>query len=114
MNEHHAVLHETTEVQVGTDTPIIVDKLFGPRVFCPVRVTAKMSGRTDVPDYWLIEQADLDDNYTEVARLSACPGEGDEECRQCGKKFKARAPGVCPPDWETICPDCAVGGNTKR
>lgn len=79
MNKYQAPLGVTTEVQVGTDTSIIVDKLFGPRIFCPVRVTAILSRRTDAPDYWLIEQADTDDNYTEVARLPACPEDWPNE-----------------------------------
>lgn len=53
MNEVMVV--EPTEIQTQADTPIVIDKLFGPAILWPIRVTAKLSGKRDESDYWLIE-----------------------------------------------------------
>jgi hypothetical protein len=54
MNE--ILVTEPTEIQTQVDTPIVIDKLFGPAVFYPLRITAKFPEDGDTAPYWLIER----------------------------------------------------------
>lgn len=50
------IVIEPAEIQTQVDTPIVLDKLFGPAVFWPLRITAKFPRDEDKWPYWLVER----------------------------------------------------------
>lgn len=54
-NEFQPPYQKRFTVLVGTDTPVVIDKLFGPTIFCDVRVTA-LFRKEDQEPVWRIER----------------------------------------------------------
>lgn len=64
--------HKNVELHVMGDVTVTVDKMFGPLIFMPLRVTASTSTCE-----WIVErQGGPDDEWTEVARV---PGQLDSD-----------------------------------
>jgi hypothetical protein len=59
-------------VEVGCSQPITIDKLFGPLIFCDIRVTAEFA-----TNEWVIERKRMDSGeWSVVARV---PGQLEDE-----------------------------------
>lgn len=68
---------DTCELLVGADQPIYVDKVFGPRVFNRLRITARLASNAGEHDEWIIEQEGDDESkgeeWIEMVRIPATP-----------------------------------------